>query len=342
MHTPHESIFLGSVRSFFRALFALLGISLGCGIIVILSALVLGSNYYPIKTEPIIAPNAEGERTPLSSFTPVILRIDLHGEIGKDDLTTEKFESLLIDSRSGFLGRDRVKGILLHLDTPGGSVIDTDGIYRALLHYKERYQVPVYAYIDGFCASGGMYVACAADQIHATYPSVIGSVGVLMRPAFNFFETMNKVGVSALTLTEGKDKDALNPFRAWKPNEESSLKGILSALYERFVTIVSTARPKLTKEELVQEYGAHVFIAEKAAALGYIDKAGSDYSIALQALLKAANLLNVPYQVVQLKLKHSLLEEITRNHFLKSFSQWIGIAHSEEGFKNNLLYLYQP
>lgn len=65
---------------------------------------------------------------------------------------------------------------LVYINTPGGTVVDADGIYRALLEYKTKYDVPIYAYIDGLCASGGMYVALAADKIFASDVSLIGSV----------------------------------------------------------------------------------------------------------------------------------------------------------------------
>ena len=67
---------------------------------------------------------------------------------------------------------------------PGGAADDSVGIYRALCEYKKKYNVPIYAFVDGLCASGGMYIACAADKIYATPSSVIGSVGVIMGPLF--------------------------------------------------------------------------------------------------------------------------------------------------------------
>ena len=132
----------------------------------------------------------------LHSPAPVILKIDIDGVIGIGDLTYKKIQNSLLDSREGLLAPNRVKALLLYIDSPGGSADDADDIYRAILSYKKKYQVPVYAFVDGMCASGGMYIACAADRIFSTPTSVIGSVGVLLGPTFNFSGLMERYGVS--------------------------------------------------------------------------------------------------------------------------------------------------
>ena len=95
-------------------------------------------------------------------------------------------------------------------------MVDADGIYRAIKHYKEQYQVPVIAYVDGLCASGGMYIACAADKIYATDVSLVGSVGVLFPSFMNFSKLLDTVGVQSLTISSCKGKDDMNPLRPWK------------------------------------------------------------------------------------------------------------------------------
>jgi ClpP class serine protease len=183
-----------------------------------------------------------------------------------------------------------------------------------------------------------MYIASAADKIYATSSSVIGSVGVIMGPSFNFVDAMAKVGVSALTLTQGKDKDALNPFRAWKPDEDATLKPIMAALYHQFVSIVAKARPMLTEERLINDYGAHVFIAQEAAKLGYIDVAASEYEQALTDLTEAAQIKD-DYQVVQLTPPHTFLSGLADTIFPHKMLQKFGLTHELSG---KFLYLYEP
>lgn len=342
MNFTRESVFISAIRSFCTSVAVILGLSLGIGIVGIGLAVMMGPQFLPPKANPMIMPNAKGERTILSGHTPAILRLDFNGVIGMGDLTSEKVMNLLLDSRDDFLKGDRVKAVLLHMNTPGGTVTDADAIYRALIDYKTKYKVPVYVYVDGLCASGGMYISSAADKIFASPASVIGSVGVIMGPTFNFSDAMSRYGISSLTLTEGKDKDALNPFRPWRPGEDDSLKAVMASLYDRFVTIVSTARPKLTRDKLVNEYGAHVFVAKEAQELGYIDVAGVGYSRALTALAEAAQLTE-DYQVVQLTPQHSLFDGISQSTFPQKILQWMGLSRPEQAELNGkLLYLYNP
>jgi signal peptide peptidase SppA len=322
----------------------MLGIALGIGLIVMGLAFLVGSQYLPTKADPLILPDADGNRTQLASSSPAILCLDIRGVIGIGNLTSHKVESILLDSREGFL-QDRVKAVLLYINTPGGASDDCDAIYRALSYYKAKYNVPIYAYVDGMCASAGMYIACVADKIFASPSSVIGSVGVRLGPVFNFSEAMTKVGVGALTLIEGKDKDELNPFRPWRPGEDANLKVIMAALYDRFVTIVTTARPKISKEELINDYGAHVYIAKQAAELGYIDDGDMDYRRTLIALTEAAKIpQQEKYQVVQLVPQHPLLDTFAQSLAPHKFLQSLGLSSplNNPDLNGKVLYLYQP
>lgn len=345
MNFTRESIFVGAVRSLCTSLATILGIAIGIGVVIMGLAFVSGTQYLPPKSEPMIMPDAEGNRALLSGNTPAVLRVDLRGVIGTGDLTSDKIENLLLDSREDFLRGDRVKAVLLYIDTPGGASDDCAAIYRALANYKTKYNVPIYAYVDGMCASAGMYIACVADKIYASPSSVIGSVGVRLGPIFNFSGAMEKYGVSSLTLTQGKDKDALNPFRPWGPDEDADLKAIMAALYDRFLTVVTTARPKLNKEKLVNDYGAYIFIAKQAQELGYIDDADMDYSKSLSALVAAAQIPEHDhYQVVQLIPTHPFLSNLTESMSPYKLMRSLGLSSPTNNPELNgkVLYLYQP
>ncbi len=346
MDLPRESIFRATLRTFFSSFAAMVGILLGLAVVVIAIIALSGPTMIPEKTEFTVAPDANGKTELLPMTTPVVLRIDIHGPIGELLLNSETFGNILADSREDMLKDNRVKAILLHVNTPGGVVTDLDDMHRALKAYKEKYKVPVYAFVDGLCASGGVYISVTADRIYATPSSVIGSVGVIMGPAFNFSGAMEKLGVQSLTLTEGKDKDFLNPFRPWRPDEDASLRAITGSLYQRFVAIVTEGRPMMNKEKLINEYGAHVFIAEKAKELGYIDDADADYSKALTELVQAAGLGDKPYQVVTLHPKMNFFSYLAQGKLpffsgkVKHVFQ-IGPNLSSE-MSGKFLYLYQP
>lgn len=294
----------------------------------------------------MIAPDAHGNRELLPQTDPVVLKLDIRGVIGQGDLTAAKIQNSLFDSREGMLSHNRVKALLLFINTPGGAADDANVIYRTLMDYKQKYQIPIYAYVEGMCASGGMYIACAADRIFASPTSVIGSVGVILGPTFNFSGLMDRYGVQALTLTEGKDKDMLNPFRPWQPGEDVSIRNYMAEIYEQFVTIVVNARPRLDRQKLIDDYGAQIFVAKKAQEFGYIDVADSDYSSAVAELAKAGNIAdNQPYQVMTIQPVHPFLADLAEGRLSllngkMTHTFQVGPISSE--LSGRLLFLYQP
>lgn len=315
MEIQRESIFVSSLRAFFKSLFFVLGLITALFVASLLFSSIASPYRQESKTTMEILPDLNGKREVAPLSAPAILQINVHGVIGDcsncgpNHITSEFVQNILVESREGFLQHDRVKGILLHFDTPGGSAIESDNIYRLLLKYKELFKVPVYGYVNGMCASGGMYIASAADRILCGPAGIVGSVGVRSGPFFNVYETITKWGIQSKTITEGLDKDMLNPVRPWKPNEDENLKEVMASLYRQFVNIVTAARPSLSKEKLVQEYGAKIFDGEVAKEYGYVDEANSSYEDAILSLMNAANINpEEPYQIIRLEQKRSLLE----------------------------------
>ncbi|MBI3508459.1 MAG: S49 family peptidase, partial [Chlamydiia bacterium] len=217
-------------------------------------------------------------------------------------------------------------------------------IYSMLKQYKEQYKVPIYAYVDGLCASGGMYIASSADKIFASPSSAIGSVGVIYGPFFNISQTLGKVGVEARTLTEGIDKDALNPTRPWKEGEDQWIKDLIAFSYNRFLDVVTQARPKLTKDQLLHVLGARMFNCVEAEKLGYIDHAMSSRRETLLALMQEAHIDPAhPYQVVQLEARHNWLNELVKSQtsiLSGKIEHRFDVSPMHE--RAPLSYLYQP
>lgn len=292
------------ISSTLRAFFVSIGVILGIGVGFVALAFLIGSGEeVERKTTFKVAADANGERKTLGTSLPVILRINIEGPIGLDGLTTGKIRTLLTESREDVLKDNRVKALLLYIDSPGGTSIDSLNIYLMLKNYKERYNVPIIAYVEGLCASGAMMIAAAADQIVASEGSIIGSVGVVTSPFFNVSDVLKKYDVTALTLTAGKDKDVLNPFRPWKPEEAAPIQGIVDYTYKIFVDIMTSRRPHLDREKLVGEYGADIYPAPVAAEHGYIDHVGYSLEGSIELAVKAANLQDQEYRVVELSSK---------------------------------------
>ncbi len=347
MHFARESIIVSSVRSFCTSFAAIVGILIGVILIFIGVSMFSTPDIYPPQCKLLIEPDANGNRSLLPHTAPVILKFNFRGEIGVKDLTFDNFKNLLMDSREGMFAHDRVKGILLHINTPGGAADYSAWIYEALLAYKKKYKVPVYAFVEGMCASGGMYIACAADKIYATHNSIVGSVGVLLGPTFNFSGLMERYGVQSLTMTEGKDKDMLNPYRPWIPGEDASIRAINADFYQTFVDVVVAARPNLDRNKLINEYGAQVYVAKQALDYGYVDNAEATYDSVIKDLLAAASIsADTHYQVISMETASSFLQDLVQN---KSGLLSGKITHSfpvapnlNSDLSGRFLYLYQP
>lgn len=347
MEIIRESIFVSAVRSFCRMFFAILGISLGVFFCTMIYSILSSQSVVEEKTTLHFVPDANGNQALLPPSAPVILELNIQGIIGlegKESINAKTVENILLDSRNGLLSHDRVKAILLRINTPGGAVIDSDNIYLMLKAYKEKYKTPIFAYVDGLCASGGMYVASSADRIFASPSSVIGSIGVIYGPLFNVSDALKTLGIQALTLTEGLYKDAMNPTRPWKEGEESSYKNLIAFFYQRFVNIVTQARPRLDKNKLIDEYGAQIFDCVKAEQLGYIDQGLASREEALLALLKEAQIDPAyPYQVVTLEpVKNWVAELLQGSSSLLSGKIEHHFEIGQSHLQNQFAYLYKP
>lgn len=344
MEVRRESIFVSAVRALCNTFAGMIGVIIG----LVILGIVIGSLAKPSlvsdKTQMVIAADANGNRELLPHSAPVILKINIHGVIGSRDLNSKTIMSQLLDSQEGAL-KGRVKAVLLHINSPGGTAIDAHNIYTKLVEYKTKHQVPVYAYVDGLCASGGMMIACSADKILSGPLGVVGSVGVLMGPNFNFATLMEKYGVKQRTITKGIDKDMLSPYREWKPGEDQSLVNIVAYDYNVFVNLVANARPRLDKNKLINEYGAQVYDPVKAQEYGYIDDANSSYNSALSALVKEGE-ISGEHQVVELKVIHPVLSGLIEGKspiFSGKVKHELQLpADIPSELLNRPLYLYSP
>ncbi len=281
----------------------------------------------------VVIPDTNGRKYTFGAHRPLLLRINIVGQIGTQGLTIDDIRSVLIESRQGPFKANPIKGILLNINTPGGAATDSESIYYAIKSYAQQYQIPVYAYVDGMCASGGMYAACAADKVYASESSIIGSVGVIWM-FFNFSQGMEKVGVQNQTLTAGTSKGAMNPYQPWTPTSSEEYQRIVNFSYEQFVSTVSQARPKLTVDLLKNTYGAKAFYSTQAEEYGYIDGAGYQYPQAVELLAKAAEVEN--YQVVE------LLPKMHLRDLFNISNKMLGEKNKLDRFLKNPLFFMSP
>ncbi len=307
MKLIRESIFSSAVRSFCIAFFGVIGIVLAVVVIMMSFGAAQNGKSADTSTFDILLPDSNGRKYTPSSHKPLILRIDISGVIGQNGNTAETIRSVLNESHSGLLKGNKIKAILLYINSPGGGAIDSSGIYRALTDYKNQYGIPVHAFVDGLCCSGGMFIACASDRISATTISDIGSVGVFIN-AFSVYDTMNKLGIQSKTISYGKGKTDVNPLQPMSENNFASYQPLIQNIYDDFVQVVTSNRPRISKEDLINVYGAGVYTAKQSLEYGYIDALTESLGNAYQEVAQAAGIADQSYQVIQMQPKFKMTD----------------------------------
>jgi len=171
-------------------------------------------------------------------------------------------------------GDSSIAGMIITINSPGGSVTATDIIYHELMQYKKQAGVRIVACLTGTATSGGYYVASAADEIIAHPTSVTGSIGVIAMK-FNVEKFLSKIGIQEETIKSGEKKDIWSPFRPSTPEEKDIIQTIINAFHERFVKVVLAGRrPLLSKEEIEKLADGRIFTADQALEEKLIDRVG--------------------------------------------------------------------
>ncbi|HAK94051.1 MAG TPA: signal peptide peptidase SppA [Planctomycetes bacterium] len=235
-------------------------------------------------------PYEETVLTPAKSWwtDAKIALIDLHGVISKrygssgllsggpgPDPVSDMREAL---GRAA--GDDDVKAVVLRIDSPGGYVAWCDMLHREVLRFRKETGKPVVACITNLGASGGYYVACGADRIHAAPGAAVGSIGVIAL-FLNLEKLAGKIGVETQVIKSADKKDMGGLWRALTDDERKVMQSMIDEYYGRFLDIVLAARPGLTRERLLPLADGRIVTAGRAAEGGLIDRvAYLDESIA--------------------------------------------------------------
>ncbi|HEV8436732.1 MAG TPA: signal peptide peptidase SppA [Methylomirabilota bacterium] len=165
---------------------------------------------------------------------------------------------------------DRVKALIVRINSPGGTITASDTLYRQLVEFKRHKKVPVIAAIMDVGASGGYYAALAADTIVAHPTAITGSIGVVMLTV-DAHGLMEKIGVAPLAIKSGTMKDAGSPFRALNPEEQAVFQGVIDDMYGRFVKLIVESR-KIPEARVRGFADGRIYTAEQALALGLVDR----------------------------------------------------------------------
>jgi protease IV len=186
------------------------------------------------------------------------------------------------------------KGIILRINSPGGSPVQA-GIINDEIHRQRKLHpdVPVYAVVEDICASGGYYIAVAADKIFVDKASIVGSIGVLM-DGYGFTELMKKVGVERRLMTAGENKGMLDPFSPENPKQKAFAQDMLDQIHQQFIKVVREGRGNRLKENQ-ETFSGLFWNGEESIKLGLADAEGSADYVARE-VIKQSEIVDFTYQ----------------------------------------------
>ena len=244
--------------------------------VVLLFMVFNGCTLFKINVTPSLGPLKE--KTVSGEGGDKVLLIDIQGVISNK----KQVSALGVVMNAGLVDRVRetlkkaekdedVKALILRINTPGGTVTSSDIIYHEIKTFKERKKIKVYAVVMDLAASGGYYIAQAADQIIVHPTSLTGSIGVIALK-MNLSGLMDKVGVDFEVVKSGDHKDFLSPFRALTKDERLIFQETIDNLHQRFVSTIEDNRKQLNRDEIKKLADGRIYTSQQALDAKLIDQ----------------------------------------------------------------------
>ncbi|MBW7996733.1 MAG: signal peptide peptidase SppA [Candidatus Glassbacteria bacterium] len=202
----------------------------------------------------------------------------------------------------------RVKAVVVRVESPGGAVAPSQEIYQALNKLRTQDSIPVIVSMGTVAASGGYYIACAADSVLAMPGTLTGSIGVILQFP-DLQEVFRKVGIGMKTIKSGEHKDLGSPFRDMSDSEREILQEMVDDVYDQFVEVVAEGRG-LDEDSVRAVADGRIFSGRQALELGLVDRTGS-YRDALTVAGRMCGLGDDPKTIKLKKAKPSLFDILT-------------------------------
>ncbi len=213
--------------------------------------------------------------------------VELRGEISANSISSA--DNINEGLKNAFKDKN-TQGVILRINSPGGSPVQAGYINDEIQRLRADYpDIPLYAVIEDICASGGYYVAVAADKIFVDKASIVGSIGVLMN-GFGFTGTMEKLGIERRLLTAGENKGFLDAFSPSDPQQQEYAQEMLNDIHQQFIQVVQKGRGKRLKDKS-EIFSGIVWTGQKSIDLGLADALGSADYVARE-IIKAESIVD--------------------------------------------------
>ena len=226
--------------------------------------------------------------------------VEINGVIAPGtDASAEKVATAL---QAAFKDKN-TQGVVLRINSPGGSPVQSQEIYDEMKRLRVKYPaIPLYVVVEDLCASGGYYVAAAADKIYVAKGSIVGSIGVRM-DSFGVVGLMEKLGIERRLITAGKNKAMLDPFLPQEESHKQIIVGLIGEIHDQFIAAVREGRGKRLKET-PDMYSGLIWSGAKSIELGLADALGGlDY--VAREVIKAE-------EIVDYTQKENIAEKVAR------------------------------
>lgn len=252
----------------------------------------------------------------LISLGTIVSKIDprVLEHVEKDSILELQLDGVIIDGKhflenlKKFASKNKIKGVLVRINSPGGAVGPSQEIYLELKRVREELKKPVVAVATSLAASGGYYAAVAADQIVTTPGSLMGSIGVLIQFA-NLKDLYKWAKVERYVIKTGEYKDSGADYRDMRPDERALFSEMISEVHGQFKLAVMNGRKLST--DVVEKYSdGRVFTGETAVKLGFADQLGT-YQDAIRILGELSGLGSAPEVFTPPKKRPDLFEVLT-------------------------------
>lgn len=208
----------------------------------------------------------------------------------------------------------QVKGVLLVINSPGGSPVQAGQIHDEFRRLRAKHpDKPAHAVVEDIAASGGYYIAAAADRIYVDKASIVGSIGVIMS-GFGFTGAIDKLGVERRVIAAGKHKAFLDPFQPQRPEDVEHIGKMLDEVHQQFIAAVRAGRGDRLKES-PDLYSGLVWTGARAIEMGLADELGSIHSV-------ARDVIKAP-EIADFTPEEGLADRVARR-LGTTFARWLG------------------
>lgn len=236
---------------------------------------------------------------------------------GKQGLSLESLESSI---KLAF-ETPNAKAVAIQVNSPGGSPVQSELIYRYVKQCSKEKKIPVYTFAEDVAASGGYWLLCAGDEVYALQSSIVGSIGVIAA-GFGYVEAIKKLGIERRVYTQGENKSILDPFKKEKKEDIELIHAAQKEIHDSFKNLVKSSRgDKIDSSKENEIFSGKFWTGNQAKSLGLIDNIDSLHDVMINKFGDDVELIKINKPKGWLKRKFGISIDSIINNFLEKIEE---------------------